>query len=75
LEATLKNAIILGPVPPPAERLESLYRRRLLIKLPARFGEQARRNKETIYNLAQELEKRFKKAELRVIIDVDPVSE
>ncbi len=73
IEGQLARGVVLGPAPPPIERLEGQIRRRLLIKLPARLDRAARNDKVMLRRAVRELERRFARANIRFVLDVDPV--
>jgi primosomal protein N' (replication factor Y) len=72
LDFKLAGCKILGPAPPPIERLEKFYRRRLLIKIPL-TSKNSVRIKNSIKEMVQELEKQYQNRKVRFIVDVDPV--
>ncbi len=73
LSEVLETATVLGPAPPPVERVENLYRRKLLVKLPARFDTKVRADKSAVGQVVDRLRGRFQRSRLRFVVDVDPV--
>ncbi len=71
LSAKTSACKVLGPAPPPIERIENLYRRMLLLKLPRRKLTVAKGVKRMLRDAIQEIEHSYK--EVRFIVDVDPV--
>ena len=69
----LHKGRVLGPAPPPIERIESRYRRRILIKLPSQYTDQVQKDKHMIKSAVMDLRKRYNKSGIRFVIDVDPV--
>ena len=69
----LSGCLILGPAPPPVERVESQYRRRLLLKMPPRNVRLNKEVKKVVKEAVRELERRYKRVNIRFIVDVDPV--
>lgn len=73
LEAISPEAKILGPATPEIERLEGLFRRRLMVKLPAHSGSTTAKIKTGIKSASEIISKRFGSAKLYVTIDVDAI--
>ncbi len=73
MKELITSGVILGPAPPPIERVEKRYRQRILLKLPRRMIAAVQKEKEDLQRLAEATCKNYKKAELKVIIDVDPL--
>lgn len=73
LQINLKCGIILGPAPPPVEKLEGSYRQNILVKLPERIDKTCIEDKSTIYKIYNEMNAALTKDNSRMIIDVDPV--
>jgi len=64
---------LLGPVTPPAERLEGMYRQRFLIKLPSTGIAVSTATKQALRETVEEILKAFSKQNVQAMIDVDPV--
>ncbi|HHE46808.1 MAG TPA: primosomal protein N', partial [Bacteroidetes bacterium] len=64
------NCEILGPAPPPIERIENLYRKKLLLKLPRRKRVAARNVKARLQDAIRKVERNYK--DIKIIADVDP---
>jgi primosomal protein N' (replication factor Y) len=69
----LTRSTILGPAPPPIERLEGRFRRRLLIKTAVRLDAVAKRDKEVLMECIRDLNVRHSRDRISVSVDVDPV--
>ncbi|MDP8240301.1 MAG: primosomal protein N' [Candidatus Hatepunaea meridiana] len=69
----LTGCVILGPAPPPVEKVEKHYRRGILLKLPKRNIAVTRRVKKVLREVLPEFRNRYKRAEVRFIVNVDPV--
>lgn len=65
--------ILLGPATPEVERIEGMYRRRLMIKLPVTNDSNTKEKKFAIKETMRSLSDRFKKNGVSFIIDVDPI--
>jgi len=73
IRSQLTHRKILGPAPPPIEKLENMYRQRIMIKMPAHFNLAARREKNLIWEMVCAYNKQYAKWKIRVSVDVDPV--
>jgi len=73
LEGKVSDCVILGPAPPPVERIENLFRRRLLLKLPRRDTRVAGHIKRILKDKVAELRSCYRRDNIRIIVDVDPV--
>ena len=72
LDKKLKISIILGPAPPLIERIENIFRRRILIKLPQRVTTPVRAEKNRIREIVDEFRKNMRRDKISFVIDVDP---
>ena len=70
---TLPECILLGPAPPPVERVENVFRRKLLIKIPRHNRTVAQRTKTVLREIMTELKLQYRAAGVIIIVDVDPV--
>ncbi|NQU05903.1 MAG: primosomal protein N', partial [Calditrichaeota bacterium] len=71
LDFKLAGCKILGPAPPPVERIEKQYRRRLLIKIPL-ANKSMTSIKDSVKEAVRELERQYKSDIIRISVDVDP---
>ncbi len=71
LSAKTSACKILGPAPPSIERIENLYRRILLLKLPRRKLTVAKGVKKILQDAIQEIERSYK--DVKIIVNVDPI--
>ncbi len=69
----LPDTSLLGPTIPEIERLEGLYRRRLMIKLPVHGGSKTLTTKEAIKMTSEKIVRAFGSDKLKISIDVDPI--
>jgi len=69
---SLQRGTILGPAPPLIERIENMFRRRILIKLPSRVDLAVKSDKQRLREVVEEIRKRYKKHNLFIVKDVDP---
>jgi len=73
ISVSLPQRIILGPAPPPIERLENMFRQRILIKLPYQSNDRITAEKKKIWEMICAYNKQYAKWNIRLSIDVDPV--
>lgn len=69
----LAERIVLGPAPPPIERMENQFRQRTMIKLPYYLNETIKHEKKVIWDMVCGYNKQYSKWKVRLIVDVDPV--
>lgn len=73
LNNAITTAVILGPAPPPIERVENRFRRRILVKLPQKISHLVQKEKTDLKELTVQICRKYKKAGLTAAIDVDPI--
>ncbi len=73
IEERVKSAKVLGPVPPPVERMESVFRRQILLKFPALVTKEVIEAKKTLKACVDEARGKHFKREIYYGVDVDPL--
>jgi primosomal protein N' len=73
LEARFTRSSLLGPAAPPIERIENQFRRRLLVKLPARLDAQVLQDKQKLLEVVKSASRAMSRAGVKCVIDVDPL--
>lgn len=73
MQGLLSSATILGPAPPAIEKIEKMFRRRILIKLPPKLTQKIKGEKKILFELIENTRKSVSKEGVLIAIDVDPV--
>lgn len=72
-DRNLEVSAVLGPAPPAIERVARQFRRRILIKLPEKYGKTVKLEKMLVKRVTDEFRKSSRKDQIVISIDVDPI--
>ncbi len=74
LKASRINFTVLGPSPSPISRIQDMFRHQVFVKAGKKQGQNGKEVRQAVQDAVDWLENEFKPGDVKVTVDVDPVS-